>query len=657
MATSESEGLFPDSSTDDRDELTMPRCDSVYSFMLYIPPLERTRKGHFCTPKSAFACVLFFVNVLMQVTLTCIAGRYTLDNHQSFVLSLVDDKVAAMEVEIPDATSETTVFRKDKPKDEKCCADASCAYSGLKCCSKGKGTSHRAKKMRQVHKPQRTEQSFLEIFRRPGGGGGKGGAKHHEGDNQSDETNVGALCHRNVHNGTIDCAPPSAGYLWRWNELDANKDGVWSMKEAQEDAANMGCHLGVPAEDVFSSACRAIEIDTKDSFEFAPPGVKIARPPLQIRTRRAIPESYFRWWSGLVAICSSSDMGQCGKILASGSFDGVLNPAYGRIRGGVRDLNTAMSYCTRILRPGGICDEVLPGTYTLYRARARDKCGSPIYAPGPRIRNPYELHDVLGTVIVNFETQSTYSTLGTGNFQFFMFLVILLWLFSLLEEFNDIILLADMCWNYPVRNIVPLFAKQKTGSHLNDAADSWVSKSVSWVRHHEAGKPHATKIEYISRPHHVVLCCMLVVRFALVTYMAYVGTFFLLMNHTYLDLLLNAVALHFVVEIDELLYDQLVSEDTKEELEAVEEITFKTSQPRNFFWNKQFVGLVLVPITAFTIVYYNNRYSIQPILTTLRCMCEQAGEGCIDSARFPRHWWDQYWKQTSHLLTANPSAS
>merc|ERR1719284_486902 len=70
-------------------------------------------------------------------------------------------------------------------------------------------------------------------------------------------------------------------------------------------------------------------------------------------------------------------------------------------------------------------------------------------------------------------------------------------------------------------------------------------------------------INFITRPHQFTCFCMLISRLFLAGYMTFVGTMFLLSNHTYIDLLLNAVALAFILELDEYLFACLVSEDTK----------------------------------------------------------------------------------------------
>jgi len=628
-------------------ETTIAKSESVYTFMIYIAPLERKRYGHFMTHTTFLAFGLFALNVVLQVTLTFIAGSSILESQKSFVETLVDDKVAAVDLDhLADKQwgNVRGMFKKEDIS-TKCCPDASCYNTGVICCKKGTGTSHRAHthKLRPHHRANRTEESLIQALRGPHGSGGGGKGKK-ENDEDAVEQVSQALCHRETKTGEIDCSPMSAAFVEYWDKLDVNKDGIWSLKEAQEDEANLGCQLGVPTEDIFRSACRGIEVDTKDSREFALPGVKIAHPPKSVRDRRAIPLGFFRWWAGLVAICSSSDMAQCGKLVAEGIFDGTLNPSNGRVRGGVRDLNTAMSYCTRLLRTGGICEEVMPGTYVLYHARVKEKCGGPIYSPGPRIANPYDPHDVMGTVSVTFETQETYNALSSPAFAFFLVLVIIMWFTNLTEECKDIINLADMCWNFPVDNIFP-FMHPNTAHRMSVQLGSWVGTPEPEL---DMG---AKDIASISRPHHMTLLCMLMVRGILVTYMAYVGTLFLLMNHTYLDLLLNAVALAFVFDIDDFLYVQLVSEETKEELDGVNPIRFHSSQPNWWILRKQVFGLLIVPIAAFIIVYLNEKYRQQPILEALRCMCEHEGEHCKDATSFDRHWWTRYWKETALLIS------
>merc|ERR1712039_786714 len=73
--------------------------ESVYGFMLFMPPLSRKRYGHFCTFQNSLAFLLFWLNALVQVSLTYIAGRNILGNHRHWRESLIHDNELKEKVE------------------------------------------------------------------------------------------------------------------------------------------------------------------------------------------------------------------------------------------------------------------------------------------------------------------------------------------------------------------------------------------------------------------------------------------------------------------------------------------------------------------------------------------------------------------------------
>jgi hypothetical protein len=139
-------------------------------------------------------------------------------------------------------------------------------------------------------------------------------------------------------------------------------------------------------------------------------------------------------------------------------------------------------------------------------------------------------------------------------------------------------------------------------------------------------------------------------------YMAYIGTVFLFSNHGFVELLLNAVALAFIFDVDEYIFEYLISEDTKKELYELEPLCFNSSMPSNPMFNgiirKEIFGFILIPIGAFIGVWLHNTYNIGPVVEALQCLCNNEGEHCLESNRFPSYWWDAYWALIRNLVPA-----
>lgn len=137
----------------------------------------------------------------------------------------------------------------------------------------------------------------------------------------------------------------------------------------------------------------------------------------------------------------------------------------------------------------------------------------------------------------------------------------------------------------------------------------------------------------------VIRCC---VCFVLTQF----GTFFLLTEQDYLSLVLNSLAMTFVLTIDQMLFD-LLEQDTKDLMDMTKPIEWVTRFPQEgclgYCLKKECWGLFLVPVLAVCIVVRYTYFEREPMLTVLRCACTQEGEKCLDSANYQLSWWRNYW--------------
>merc|ERR1719162_233291 len=136
-------------------------------------------------------------------------------------------------------------------------------------------------------------------------------------------------------------------------------------------------------------------------------------------------------------------------------------------------------------------------------------------------------------------------------------------------------------------------------------------------------------ITKISRAHGGMVCFMFVVRICLLVYMFHIGSMFLLTNHKYDDLLLNAVALAFIFELPEFLYTFLVSDEMKSNLEGTHTVNYVTALPTRgcgtMLLSKSLWGTVIIPVVVIVVVYYHHQVTTMPSLRALQCTCFQTG--------------------------------
>jgi len=633
---------------------------------------------------------LLVLNVTLQVGLTLIAGSHIVERSIQFKTSLVsgDEATTPWDKVINYAHDEGNEWKNAVKKHTNralgtsaakagagaCCNGAECSEMRLPCCDRSGAEAH------TPHQPMRKNFTQADVQELPGGsnasflavgkpGGKKEKAETKKKEDGEEEVHTASLCRKEGEgkNETLHCTPLSYGFMDAWDELDRDGDGKWTLEEARADEANLGCRLGLPVEEVFRSACRGVQKDNEDTSEQPPFNVHLV--PLSITERRAVPKDYFDWWRGLAVMCVAHDVSRCGELVAKGLFDGAINAGHRFTKGGVQDLDSALDYCQRMLRPGGMCEKTLPGAYMMYRSRVTEKCGAPTYGTGPRYVNPRDSRDMMSTVDVEYSMVEEYRTAASLEFIFFQGLILFLWFVNLIGELKAAIQLADFVWSFEHDASLPLLTPHMR-SYTRPAVDG-LKRSVSGLRGIEAGMDEKEEDEElgeapnldengnhvvmkISLVHKGMVAMMLLIRIALLVYMFHVGSMFLMTNHKYDDLLLNAVALAFIFELPEFLYTFLLSDEMKSALEGSHTCEYVTVLPTrgfpSFLLNKSLWGIVVIPIVVFVVVVYNYEVTTMPSLHALQCTCFQIGDSCSVSSRFSRQWWDTYWKEIATMF-------
>lgn len=168
----------------------------------------------------------------------------------------------------------------------------------------------------------------------------------------------------------------------------------------------------------------------------------------------------------------------------------------------------------------------------------------------------------------------------------------------------------------------------------------------------------------ISHAHRVMCLCILLLRGVILVFMLAVGIVYSTCTHSYVDLLMNTVALAFVFELPELFYQWLVPTQTKRVLNSVElapidmvggESSKLLRFTSAFGQSRFFQGLVLIPILAVAIVQVNDAWQTLPMLEVLQCACAQSGPSCEVGKLMTREWWNPRWNATARLASEPPA--
>jgi hypothetical protein len=256
------------------------------------------------------------------------------------------------------------------------------------------------------------------------------------------------------------------------------------------------------------------------------------------------------------------------------------------------------------------------------------------------------------TIDVSYSAVEMYRTASLLEFRFFLGLIVFLWYVNLLGELKAIVELFDFMCSFPVTDKVPLMTNR-----MRQFVNNRVTRSLSLEEIPvKALDPEGIVVTEISRVHQMTILIMIITRLFILVYMFHVGSSFLITQHKYDELLLNAVALAFIFELPEFLYHFLISDELKNQLDGVSTAAYTSnvlpppSSPWAFFFAKSVWGVLIIPVIVILVVAHNDHVTTLPSLRALNCACFQEGESCEVATQFKREWWDEYWKDIAVMF-------
>lgn len=423
----------------------------------------------------------------------------------------------------------------------------------------------------------------------------------------------GSLCV--LDNNTFTCAPPSVQLTGRWDELDTNGDGIWTLEEVEKAKKELQCKYVVNPVEVFNVFITFLK--EREKIIWLHPDVKAGK---------AIHKPYFTYAAGDIIMCGYRNQDMCANLLERGVFHAPLK--YGTAPRVGTTIESALDYCWELLHPGGTCERTLPSTYAVWTIESASQCGDKSYS-GFVYEHP-KTGVTKSLLKVDYAARQAYELSQTPLFLTYKTIIVFLWLLAMLVEFKDITQVVTWVLRYP------------SAEELERQGEEPVKAEEK-----EDGETQYT-IQGITQTHRIAMGALSVCRFILTCVLTYVGVNYLLKQTDYIGLLMDAVALVFIVEIAMIIYEQVLRPEIRGQLEHVDEmqvpmygITWLNQRPA-IVDVIQLVACLLV-IWVVMVIYYSG--TIQPLYDALQCTCLSQGDNCFETERFSKEFWDQYWSK------------
>jgi len=421
----------------------------------------------------------------------------------------------------------------------------------------------------------------------------------------------GALCFVDP-SGVYTCSPPSIQLVGRWDELDTNKDGIWTWDEVKASRESLMCKYVVDPQEVFMVLVEMLKL--RENLIWLHPDVKAGK---------AIHQTYFQYILGDLVMCGYRSEDMCSNLMERGFFDKPLKhntaPRVGTT------IESALRYCRTLLQPGGTCETLLPSTYATWKVQSQAECGSPSYSkftytnPGTQVTK--------SLLSVGYGAPEEYTLAQQPHFRVFKAIILFIWLLLMFCEFKEVWKILTVVLRYP------------------DAAE-FGEDAVLMEQDPSDPEDVRYRIQGITKNHRRVMGILCILRTFVTVALMFVGMSYIIKTNGYVDLLMNGVTLLFVADVSNILYSQILREEIRDQTEDI-----KAMKVPMYGWEwlnrrpallDMSCVLFLVGV-VYMVMWWNLENVTLPIYNALECTCLSSGDQCFEAKEFDKPWWDNYW--------------
>jgi len=434
-----------------------------------------------------------------------------------------------------------------------------------------------------------------------------------------------SLC--TMHDGAFSCAPPSVQLIGRWDELDLDKDDVWHRDEVLKARDDIRCKYAVDPIEVFDVLILLLKERSMHIWLHH-----------EVQSGLSIPKPYFTYIMGDIAMCGYRNEDMCGNLAKRGVFDAAIKHGSAPRVGG--NIAQALDYCHALLEPGGLCERILPSTYSTWKIESVQECKDPEYSQF--VYTDPNNGDIKSLLEVDYDARERYEVAKTPVFITYKICIIFIWLLLIVSQLRELHKLMQWVFHVQVEK-VKLQKEQEEEEARNEAAGSSKAAQLNRTR---SNLKNEEIYDSVSWRHCAAMTAVTVVRIGMLCFLCYVGLTFLGRQTDYIGLLLDGVALLFIVEVEEILYERVLRQEARSNWQDRDPVPLKKYGPGFLAHRPDITDLIWFGVVALLAIAFQLYYTVSlvnPLYNALDCTCLSHGEMCYEAHRFSTSFWDKYW--------------
>jgi len=334
-----------------------------------------------------------------------------------------------------------------------------------------------------------------------------------------------------------------------------------------------------------------------------------------------IPEHFYKQEiEPVVGVCMLLDEDLCGNLLAANAWPG--NHIHSWVEEIVANasipmfLKLAGIYEMSRLRPRSLCETIVrdfcPRLFTelqTWNADRLETCG----------RSTIESEQQ--QAVVRYHVNDQYNgpmSVRSLMFQSFLALIVLLWAMAMLPEMRQILLWWDVL----------------TGLPVTPAGQNWVVRSSMSC---DAADKHFVLASVARRHQAIIFIFILIPQTITLSFIYVLGIQYLLVVRDISDLILNSLALTFLVTIDDMLFLAFGADKDRRLLQSIEPFQTQRGCLRSMLkalasWRVPFGFAVFIPLCVVVAgLFLHEVDRARTVGNMLRCLCTIRGQMCFVS--------------------------